>query len=60
MFGDLVALHRKDLQEAGKEIGRSKTASLIFLDGRIGRLRLPELDSAEATDTISRRDVNAI
>lgn len=43
-FGDLVALHRKDLEEVGKEIGRSKAASLIFLDERLGHLRLPELD----------------
>ena len=44
LFGDLVALHRQDLEEVGKDIGRSKTASLIFLDERLGHLRLPELD----------------
>ncbi len=33
-----------DLEEVGKDIGRSKTASLIFLDERLGHLRLPELD----------------
>lgn len=44
LFGDLVALHRQDLKEVGKDIGRSKTASLIFLDERLGHLRLPELD----------------
>ena len=44
LFGDLVALHRQDLGEVGKDIGRSKTASLIFLDERLGHLRLPELD----------------
>ena len=43
-FGDLIALHRQDLKEVGKDIGRSKTASLIFLDERLGHLRLPELD----------------
>ena len=43
-FGDLVQLHRKDLQEVGKRIGRSKTASLAFLERRLGRLKLPELD----------------
>jgi len=43
-FGDLVRLHRDDLQEVGKRIGRSKTASLAFLERRVGRLRLPELD----------------
>jgi hypothetical protein len=44
LFGDLIALHRQDLKEVGKEIGRSKAASLIFLDERLGHLRLPELD----------------
>jgi hypothetical protein len=43
-FGDLVRLHRADLQEVGKRIGRSKTVSLAFLERRLGRLRLPELD----------------
>jgi integrase len=44
LFGDLIALHREDLEEVGKSIGRSKAASLIFLDERLGHLRLPELD----------------
>ena len=35
LFGDLIALHRQDLEEVGKDIGRSKTASLIFLDESI-------------------------
>ena len=43
-FGDLIRLHRADLQEVGKRIGRSKTASLTFLERRLGRLRLSELD----------------
>lgn len=43
-FGDLIALHLTDLHEVGKEIGRSKTASLIFLDKRLGPLRLSDLD----------------
>ena len=43
-FGDLINLHREDLQEVGKRIGRSKSASLAFLEHRLGRLRLPELD----------------
>lgn len=43
-FGDLIRLHRADLQEVGKRIGRSKTASLTFLERRLGRLRVPELD----------------
>ena len=38
-FGDLVKLHREDLQEVGKCIGRSKAASLTFLEHRLGRLR---------------------
>jgi hypothetical protein len=43
-FGGLIALHRDDLQEVGKRIGRSKAASLAFLDRRLGRLRITELD----------------
>jgi len=43
-FGDLIRLHRDDLREVGKRIGRSKTASLAFLERRLGRLRLPEID----------------
>lgn len=44
LFGDLIALLRQDLKEVGKDIGRSKTASLLFLDERLGHLRLSELD----------------
>ncbi len=43
-FGDLVKLHRDDLREVGKRIGRSKSASLDFLEKRLGKLRLPQLD----------------
>jgi hypothetical protein len=43
-FGDLIKLHREDLQEVGKRIGRSKGVSLSFLEHRLGRLRIPELD----------------
>jgi len=43
-LGDLVRQHRDDLQEVGRRIGRSKAASLTFLENRLGRLRLPELD----------------
>jgi integrase len=43
-FGDLVRLHRDDLQEVGERIGRSKNASLTFLEKRLGRLQLQELD----------------
>jgi integrase len=45
-FGDLINLHREDLKEVGKPIGRSKAASLALLEKRLGRLRLPELDRA--------------
>lgn len=44
LFGQLIALHRHDLEDVGKSIGRSKAASLIFLDQRLGHLRLTELD----------------
>ncbi|GAB1717454.1 MAG: integrase [Nitrobacter sp.] len=44
LFGDLISLHRQDLQEVGKKIGRSKNASLNFLDTRLGHLRYGELD----------------
>ncbi|HEY3622108.1 MAG TPA: hypothetical protein VGL12_06870 [Roseiarcus sp.] len=40
-FGDLVRLHREDLQEVGKRIGRSKEASLVSLERKLGRLRIP-------------------
>lgn len=43
-FGELIQLHRTDLQELGKRIGRSKTASLAFLDRKLGRLKLSQLD----------------
>jgi integrase len=43
-FGDLIQLHREDLQDVGKRIGRSKSASLAFLEHRLGPLRIPELD----------------
>jgi hypothetical protein len=43
-FGDLVKLHREDLQDVGKRIGRSKAASLTFLEHRLGRLWIPDLD----------------
>jgi integrase len=44
LFSALIALHRQDLKEVGKAMGRSKTASLAFLDERLGHLRLSELD----------------
>jgi len=43
-FADLIKLHREDLQEVGKPIGRSKAASLALLERRLGQLRVPELD----------------
>jgi hypothetical protein len=44
LVSNLIALHRADLEEVGKKIGRSKDASLNFLDERIGHLRIGELD----------------
>ena len=35
-FADLIKLHREDLQEVGKPIGRSKAASLALLERRLG------------------------
>jgi hypothetical protein len=35
-FGDLVRLYREDLQEVGNRIGRSKSASLAFLEADSG------------------------
>lgn len=43
-FGDLVRLHREDLQDVGRQIGRSKAASLIFLERRLGSYKLGDLD----------------
>ncbi len=43
-FGDLIQLHREDAQDVGKRIGQSKSASLVFLEHRLARLRFPELD----------------
>jgi hypothetical protein len=36
-FDDLVRLHRDDLREVGKPLGRSKAASLAFLEHRLVR-----------------------
>lgn len=44
LVGDLITLHRADLEEVGKKIGRSKDASLNILDERLGHLRIGELD----------------
>jgi hypothetical protein len=43
-FGDLVRLHRDDLRDVGRQIGRSKSASLIFPERRLGTCKLGELD----------------
>ena len=43
-IGDLIKLHREDLQEVGIRIGRSKSASLTLLEHRLGRFRISELD----------------
>lgn len=44
LFGDLIALHRQDMEEVGIKIGRSKDFCLIALDEALGQLKLPELD----------------
>jgi hypothetical protein len=54
-FGDLVKLHREDLQEVGKRIGRSKAASLTFLEHRLGRLGIPELDRGRPVEALSHQ-----
>ena len=43
-FGDLIRLHMADLHEVGKPIGRSKAASLRFLQSRLGACKISELD----------------
>lgn len=42
-FGDLIDLHRADLAEVGRTLGRSKAASLDFLALRLGALKPAEL-----------------
>jgi integrase len=44
LFGNLIALHRQDLQEVGIKLGRSKDFSLTLLDKHLGHLRPTELD----------------
>jgi integrase len=43
-FAGLIDLHRDDLAQVCKTIGRSKAARLDFLAERLGKLRLAELD----------------
>lgn len=43
-FAGLIELHRQDLAEVGKTIGRSKDASLTCLRDRLGKHRPVELD----------------
>ncbi|TIO23998.1 site-specific integrase [Mesorhizobium sp.] len=43
-FAGLIDIHREDLAEVGKVIGRSKEASLASLRSRLGKLRPMELD----------------
>ncbi len=43
-FGDLIRLHVADLHEVGKPIGRSKAATLRFLESRLGACKISELD----------------
>lgn len=42
-FGDLIDLHRADLADVGRTLGRSKAASLDFLALRLGALKPAEL-----------------
>lgn len=42
-FKDLIDLHKEDLAEVGKRLGRSKAASLDFLASRLGKLKPAEL-----------------
>ena len=44
LFGDLVALHRQDMQEVGIQVGRSKDFCLVALDETLGYLKITELD----------------
>jgi hypothetical protein len=56
LFGDLVTLHRQDLEEVGKDIGRSKAASLTFLDERLGIFAFQSLiESASSSSEKSAR-----
>ncbi|HRO14585.1 MAG TPA: site-specific integrase [Paracoccus sp. (in: a-proteobacteria)] len=43
-FGGLIDLHKGDLAQVGKCLGRSKAASLESLSARLGKLRPAELD----------------
>ncbi|WP_323041678.1 hypothetical protein [Gemmobacter sp.] len=43
-FGGLIDLHKSDLAQVGKRLGRSKAASLEFLSARLGKLKPSELD----------------
>jgi hypothetical protein len=42
----ILRVHLKDLEEAGKRIGRSKDASLKLSDERLGHLRIVELKAS--------------
>ncbi|WP_243698553.1 hypothetical protein [Paracoccus alkanivorans] len=42
-FKDLIDLHKEDLAEVGKKLGRSKAASLEFFTLRLGNLKPAEL-----------------
>lgn len=44
LFGDLVALHRQDMEEVGIKVGRSKDFCLVALDETLGHLKITELD----------------
>lgn len=42
-FGEILRLHREDLREVGKSYGRSKNASLLFLERRLGNCKIADL-----------------
>ena len=44
LFGDLVTLHRQDMEEVGINVGRSKDFCLVALDETLGHLKITELD----------------
>ena len=45
-FGELIDLHSADLQEVGRSLGRSKTASLTLLEHRLGAGELLNLTAS--------------
>jgi hypothetical protein len=44
LFGDLVGLHRQDMEEVGIKIARPKDFCLVALDETLGHLKITEFD----------------